>query len=171
MLSRASYSLDPLIKNFILEIAGRNGLRIVANIGDGATDERIEKHTKMKIAEIRAILNHLHSYGVVEYTREKNLENGWFTYTWKLNLDRVMQNFLTTKRKEYLRLRSEVEENASMSYACKRGCVRLGFEEAMEQRFSCPKCKKMLIQVDNQTQLQELEEKISAIERVIGRAT
>jgi len=70
------------LRHFISEVAGEQGVAIANSIGDGATDEKIEQKTNIRIAEVRSILNHLHSFGIVEYLREKNLFNGWFTYTW-----------------------------------------------------------------------------------------
>ena len=87
------------LQSFVEESIGENGLMVFKSVGDGATDELIENKTSLKLAEIRSLLNHLHSYGFVEYTREKNMQNGWFTYTWRLNSDRAMQNFLQIKKR------------------------------------------------------------------------
>jgi len=37
---------------FISETSGKNGVKIISTIGDGTTDEKIEKKTKLKMAEI-----------------------------------------------------------------------------------------------------------------------
>ena len=156
------------LNDFVEESIGEKGLQVLQSVGEGATDEVIEQSTSLKIAEIRSILNHLHSYGFVEYTREKNMQNGWFTYTWKVNADRAMQNFLMLKRKEYDRLRSAVssEEGASI-YSCRKGCTRLEFERAFENKFKCGACKCDLRFVDNRQELKKVELKISALESLL----
>src|SRR3989344_7241720 len=95
------------ITPFIKQVAGLKGMRIVKSIGDGATDDKIEDDTKLKIPEIRSLLNVLHNHGIVEYAREKNLQTGWFTYTWKVNADRAFKNFISRKKGEYVQIQQE----------------------------------------------------------------
>jgi len=161
---------DELLKclqPFVEEISGNKGLKIVECIGDGTTDERIEEQTSLKIAEIRSLLNHLHSYGVVEYTREKNLTSGWFTYTWKVNADRALQNFMAMKQREYteLKIQYSTAENACI-YGCRNKCVKLAFDIAMEHEFRCPSCKGMLKEINVSDEMAELDKKISALKSI-----
>ncbi|MGB9577182.1 MAG: hypothetical protein ACP5O3_03840 [Candidatus Micrarchaeia archaeon] len=156
-----------LLSPYIAEVAGVQGLKIIKSIGDGATDEVIEKNTGLKIAEIRSILNHLHSYGIVEYTREKNLTTGWFTYTWRVNANRALQNFIYTKQKEYssLKARLSSEEN-SLIFACKNNCKQYNFDEAVENKFKCQSCNGSLKELDRTTELAKLEQKIIALNKI-----
>lgn len=155
---------------FVQEIAGPQGMKIVECLGDGATDEVVEEKTDLKIAEVRSILNHLHSYGVVEYSREKNMSNGWFTYTWKANPERAMQNYLALKKREYDALkRQAVGEDGATVYKCRRGCHRLSFEDAMDTKFRCPKCNSNLVHSYGGADLSKIEREISSIERVLAR--
>ena len=96
------------ISDYVKNVAGMKGLKVVKSIGGGATDETIEDKTQFKMAEIRSLLNVLHNHGIVEYTREKNLQTGWFTYTWKVNADRAFKNFILVKKNEYVDLRKKI---------------------------------------------------------------
>ena len=155
------------LRQFISEVAGNEGIKIATCVGDGATDEKIEQKTSMKIAEVRSILNHLHSFGIVEYLREKNLSTGWFTYTWKLNSDRAIQNFLLKKKREHEGLRKKMAEEAGlMFYRCRKGCSRLPFDDAMDQRFRCPQCKSLMHFTSGRDELKKLEEKIRSLEKM-----
>ncbi|MFH1107459.1 MAG: hypothetical protein V1787_06220 [Candidatus Micrarchaeota archaeon] len=155
---------------FVEDSIGENGLLVFNSVGEGATDEIIGEKTSLKLAEIRSILNHLHSYGFVEYTREKNMQNGWFTYTWRLNGDRAMQNFLLIKRREYEKLKNELaSEEGCVFYRCRKGCNRLSFEYAFEQKFRCVDCKSDLKCVDNETELKRIEQQLGAVEKLLER--
>jgi transcription factor E len=157
------------LHEFVLESIGNKGLAILLSMGEGATDEIIEQKTKLKIAEIRSILNHLHSYGFVEYSREKNMQNGWFTYTWKVNVDRAMQNFLMIKKKEVERLREGVEASeGAMLYRCRKGCSKFHFDTAMENKFRCPTCSSDMKYLDTQDELKKAEIRINAIQKILS---
>ncbi len=153
---------------FVRELAGEDGLKIITCIGEnGITDDKIEQTTKMKIAEIRSVLNHLHSYGLVEYTREKNLQTGWFTYTWRLNTNRALQNFLSVKKREYTQLRQRLGQgDCGQIYQCQKNCNCLEFEKAIEHGFRCPGCKGKLNAVDQEEELKKLEKKINALSTI-----
>ena len=154
---------------FITELAGSKGLKIARQIGEGATDEHIEKKTKIKMSEIRATLNILHNCGIVEYTREKNMKTGWFTYTWKINPERAMRNFLAIKQKEYTGLHKQMSsEDGAMFYKCKKGCARLAFDVAMENKFKCPKCSSKLHFANNAEEIKGLEKKIKTLQQIVG---
>ncbi len=153
------------LNDFVREIAGEEGLQIISCIGPTEiTDETIEQSTKMKIAEIRSVLNHLHSYGLVEYKREKNMQTGWFTYTWKLNTNRALQNFITMKKKEYDTLKMKLAQGeGAQIYRCQKSCSGLEFEKAMEHSFKCPACNCRLNIVDQEEELKKLEGKINTL--------
>lgn len=156
------------LRDYVEETAGRKGWRVLSSIGDSATDEAIEDKTRLKMAEVRALLNQLHTHGLVEYTREKNLSSGWFTYTWKFNLDRAMQNFFTAKRNELQKLRNRLSaEEGVLLYGCRKGCMRLPFDSAAENNFRCPKCSSKLKFFDNKAELKKIEQRISVLEKIL----
>ncbi len=158
------------INRFAREIAGEEGLKIITCIDcNGTTDDQIEKTTSMKIAEIRSVLNHLHSYGLVEYAREKNLQTGWFTYTWKLNMDRALQNFISMTKREYERLHTKLAVgDGAQVYECGKGCSgeKIDFDKALEVTFKCPGCNTKLAVANYDVELKRLEEKIKLLTEI-----
>lgn len=159
---------------FVQEISGPQGLKIVKTIGEGATDERIEKSTKLKLSVIRSVLNVLHDHGIVEYTREKNMTTGWFTYTWKVNMNRAMSNFLTHKKREYETIRDKLSANGeqTMIYKCPKGCSSaLFFDDAQRTDFSCPTCSARLRFSDGSRHLKEMETKLATIQTILSNQT
>ncbi len=138
--------------------------------GEGATDEKIERETKIKMAEIRSLLNVLHKYGLVEYQREKNLNSGWFTYTWRCDAGRAFQNFIAAKQREYEELaRKTSEAEKTMYYKCRRGCILLPFDVAMEKQFRCPKCESKMNFYDNRRELKKIDARIKTIKKILEK--
>lgn len=177
--SKAPSALTPVDSKFqeqktkqllvlVREIAGENGAKIMQSIGaEAVTDDKIEKGSGLKIAEIRSVLNHLHSYGLVEYSKEKNMQTGWFTYTWRVNSNRALTNFLSMKQNEYSQLKSKLQaQDGAQIYACGSGCVKMQFDQAFETQFKCPECAKKLNFVDYQEELKALETKIQTLNQL-----
>jgi len=156
------------ISPFIKGVAGLKGLKVVTSIGDGATDEEIEGKTKFKMAEIRSLLNQLHEHGIVEYNREKNLQTGWFTYTWRVNADRAFKNFIVMKKREHAQLRDRIssQEN-TVFYSCSKDCRRLAFDMALETRFKCPKCNNKMNAVDTKREVEAVRRQLETTETVL----
>jgi len=152
------------ISDYVKNVAGMKGLKVVKSIGGGATDETIEDKTQFKMAEIRSLLNVLHNHGIVEYTREKNLQTGWFTYTWKVNADRAFKNFILVKKNEYVDLRKKIssEEN-TVFYQCRKACHRMPFDNAIETKFVCPKCDGKMNALDNAGQVGEYRKRLDGL--------
>ncbi len=160
-----------LFEGFVKEVAGQPGLKVVKNIcNEGATDEIIEKASGLKLSAIRSLLNQLNYHGIVEYTREKNMQSGWFTYTWKVNKSRALQNILAKKKNEYaqMRLQLNCQGDNTASYDCPKGCASYFFDKAMDNSFACIKCKSKLKFAEGDSAMQELEHHITAIESLIN---
>ena len=163
--ARTPATLNDYLLVFVNEVAGVSGLKIVTGIGDGATDESIESSTKLKIAEVRSILNHLHSYGIVEYVREKNLSSGWFTYTWRVNINRAMQNFLVKKKRDYETTKARLRQGSA--YKCTSECSIFSFDDAVDYKFKCPQCKNTVSEINPSEILKRIGESITGIEKII----
>ena len=159
-----------LFNEYVKNVGGRKGRGIVDAIGDGATDEHIEKRTNYKMTEIRSLLNRLQDAGVVEYSRVKNMQSGWFTYTWRVNRTRATANYMTQLRRKYEELLRKRETlDGAQIYKCPRGCAKISFEEALEGAFRCPKCEGKMRFVDSSSERRELEKQIGAIDTILKK--
>lgn len=158
------------LHSFVREVAGRKGVKVVRAIGDGATDEKIEGETGIKMSEVRHLLNQLHKHGIVDYTREKNMTTGWFTYTWSFNLDRTMKNFLAARREKRARLLGELSnETATQFYSCRKKCSRVSFDDATGFGFRCPKCNNKMNFVDNKEIIEGIRAELGTLDQILGR--
>ncbi|MFH1056899.1 MAG: hypothetical protein V1717_03840 [Candidatus Micrarchaeota archaeon] len=156
------------ISPFIKSVAGIKGWKIVESIGEGTTDDKIEVKTKFKMAEIRSLLNVLHNHGIVEYGREKNLQTGWFTYTWRVNSDRALKNFVALKKREYsgLKQRLSSEEN-TVFYTCRKACRKHSFDIALKNEFRCPSCSGKLNTADNAGEIRDCRTRIAEVQNLL----
>ena len=125
-------------RHIIIEAAGEHALEIVRRFTNNSSDEDISKKLKIKISDVRAALNKLHSLGIVEYSRQKNSETGWFHYFWYLNVD---------KMNNWVNARIEQESHANdykegEHYFCPRcgGASIFEFASATDLGFRCPAC-------------------------------
>jgi transcription factor E len=125
-------------RHLIIEAAGEHALEIVRRFSNNSSDEDISKKLKIKISDVRAALNKLHSLGIVEYSRQKNSETGWFHYFWYLNVD---------KMNNWVNARIEKESHANdfkegEHYFCPRcgGVAIYEFASATDMGFRCPTC-------------------------------
>jgi transcription factor E len=163
---------DHVFEGFVKDVAGAPGLKVVKGLGkEGGTDEKIELASGLKLAVVRSLLNQLNYHGIVEYTREKNMQSGWFTYTWRVNKSRAMQNFLVKKKVEYEALRKQInaQGEGAVIYNCPKGCGRVAFDKAMDTQFACGSCSTKLKFVEGSKELRELETRISALETILGK--
>ncbi|HID47687.1 MAG TPA: transcription factor E [Methanothermococcus okinawensis] len=160
---------NPLAQQIILDILEDNieGLDVLSTLMElgEATDDEIARQLNMKLNTVRKILYKLYDARLVDYTREKEEDINWYTYTWKPTLDKLP--WIVKKRGQELlkKLREQlaVEEN-SMFFYCPRCEIKYIFEEAMDCGFRCPHCGGALKEYDNSRDIELLKNQIKFIE-------
>ncbi len=139
---------EPYARQLLIDLAGENALEIVRNFYGNLSDEDLAKKLKLKISDVRATLNKLHSEGLVNYIRDKDNETGWYSYSWALNRERI-KNWVELKVKEKIDL---VSGNLGEHYFCS-SCGPssiVKFEIATDTSFRCQKCNKNLDFLDEE---------------------
>lgn len=123
-------------RHIIIEAAGEHALEIVRRFTNNSCDDDISKKLKIKISDVRAALNKLHSLGLVEYSRQKNSETGWFHYFWYLNVEK-MNNWVNARIEEESHANDFKEGE---HYFCPRcgGASIYEFASATDLGFRCP---------------------------------
>lgn len=156
------------IRDLLIEEIGEESLEIIANFKNGATDEYLAEKTGLKVTVVRAVLNKLNFHGIVSYDRKRDVEAGWYTYTWKLDPKRIVSFAISKLLERKRRLEREIEElSQGQWYVCENECVRMGFNEAMNNKFSCPVCGTLLMPEDPSERIEKLRGEIEEIEREI----
>ena len=165
-------------QKLVTRIAGEDAMKVIriyekkkANV----TDEELAKKMRLKVTEVRTILNRLHYRGVALYQKSKNSKTGWYSYTWVVKSRRIAEILLEELGETLEKLEStqQIQSNYGL-FSCKGLCETIPFEVAAEYRFKCPECGKSMNAVDTkkalkktEQTLQELRSEIEAIQKSI----
>ncbi|MFP3950418.1 MAG: hypothetical protein ACLFUZ_05010, partial [Candidatus Micrarchaeia archaeon] len=133
---------DAYARHVIIEAGGEHALEIVRGFSNNTSDEEISKKLKIKISDVRATLNKLHSLGIVEYSRYKDSETGWFSYFWCLNTGR-MKTWVNEKVEEELRNFDFSDGEYYFCPSCGGSSIH-DFVSASDYGFRCPACSSTL---------------------------
>jgi len=133
------------VRNLIMEIAGEKALAVAVALEEPLSDEDLASTCKIKVSEVRAVLNKLHSYGLTSYERTRDKESGWYSYIWRLSFGDI--NKILERKKEVAAVMGGEESfDFYTCSACKKGeGVMIPFEVAFENKFKCLDCSAPLI--------------------------
>jgi len=160
---------NPLVQQILLDILednieGFDVLSTLIEVGE-STDDEISRRLNLKLNTVRKILYKLYDARLVDYTKEKEEDINWYTYTWRPTLDKLP--WVVKKRaQEMLKKLKEqliLEEN-HMFFYCPRCEIKYIFEEAMDCGFRCPHCGETLKEYDNSRDIELLKEQIRFLE-------
>jgi len=128
---------DKMLNEFLINVAGGQTMKIVNAINEPKSDEQLAENCKIKISDVRSVLNKLHYYGIVNYERKRDNETGWYSYVWKLNRDKMTELVDKEERKklEILSL-----EKTSQIFKCSNCETTVPFEAAYDMLFRCSGC-------------------------------
>jgi len=157
-----------MTKTFIISVGGKDAIPLIKACQlkkRKVTDEEIAKKTKLKITEVRAILNRLHYRGIACYDKKKNNQTGWYSYTWEIKQKRIAELIIEEQSEEIKKLEKKLEfEKDYVFFACKDLCENTPFEVAAEYQFRCPKCGKSVEVVNNKKRIKNIRKQLSVIE-------
>lgn len=139
----------------------------------GIVDEAIARRLKMDVREVRKILHKLNSLGILYYelTRDKKTDHRIFK--WYVQEEQATGFIISNMQKIKGRLveKLQAEENSQFYWCGTLGHPRLLFDQAMEQLFRCPVCKKPMEPHENRELLEALKWKIEEIEKALSEMT
>ena len=149
-----------LIKDVVSEIAGNDGIRATnfMDLDGGVAEEDLAKMMDQEIKSTRNTLYKLQKHNLVEFRRKRNDANGWYTYYWTFNKERVRElaNKLIEARLERLNYQLNVEQNTQF-FKCKNTCMRIDFERVVSFDYKCPECGNVLMHEDNKKRIKEIK--------------
>lgn len=155
------------VRDFINNVGGKRAdelIDICIKKNEPVNDEEISEKLKMKVTQIRTILNSLHYRGVTHYTKTKNKDSGWYSYKWTVNEQRIAELILEKNLEELEKLDTKINyEQNYMYFECTKQCGKLQFEIAAEYEFKCPNCGETMNSIDNQIEINENKKKIEVL--------
>lgn len=135
------------IKDFFVSKFGENSLRIIKLATCTMTDDTLANKCKLKVSEIRTLLNKLHELGLASYMRIKDKEIGWYSYIWEINLKNAAAVVEREMLNEIKKLETQLDSATTVfSYYCPK-CSRenvVDFDLAASLGFRCPNCDRPL---------------------------
>ena len=143
--------------------------------GRRVTDEELAKKMKMKVTEIRTVLNRLHYRGIASYKKTKNKRNGWYNYTWEIKKKRIVDLILEEQQETIEKLEAKQDFGRNYTFfSCKKNCGVVPFEIAAEYQFRCPDCGETMDSFDYtkrlqniNTEIDELHKEVSELKKVV----
>lgn len=124
------------IRQTFINVAGENAIMIIREFRGQMSDDELAMKTKIKVSEVRAVLNKLHSFGLVEYVRHRDKDSGWYSYVWKINSEKAHTLISSL----------DVGESATSlpgeHYHCQccSATDLFHFDKAYDLSFKCPSC-------------------------------
>lgn len=154
------------VQEYFMSNFGESSVRIVKAANSEMTDDAIATKCKLKVSEIRSVLNKLHNIRLATYVRTKDKDTGWYSYIWKVHLSEIPQIIEKSMQGEREALEQQLETSTTVfSFYCPK-CSKenkIEFDTATDLRFRCPSCRKQLKEV--KTNRQTLMEMIHSIKR------
>ncbi len=163
---------DPVIKGYLINLVGEEGLKVVQNMPEGeVTDEKIAQVTGVLLNIVRRTLFILYENRLASYRRERDTDSGWLTYLWKLDLGNVNRQLELEAKKLLKNLKTKLEfEEDKVFYICEKQDGRFLFETAAELEFKCPICGGELLFQENESVIQSLKERIIKLEEMTSNS-
>ncbi len=155
------------IEEILALIIGEEGLPLVRELQGKENISEFDLATKIKkdIKVVRKMLYLLYNQNLVEFTRKKDKQKGWYIYYWTLLPESIRFNYFKMKRDLLEKLKALVEqEEKELFFTCPNKCVRLDFDQAMDFEFHCPECGELIVQDDSKARVIELKERIVLVE-------
>jgi len=158
---------NKFVQDYLSMRLGENSVRIIKAANTEMTDEALATKCKLKVSEIRSLLNKLHNLRLADYTRTKDKDTGWYSYIWKVNLDGIYAVLEGAMHDEMKSLETKLDESTTIfSFYCPK-CSKenkIDFNTATQIEFKCPNCRRQLKADKGQTQtitdkLEDLREK------------
>ncbi|MEM3543785.1 MAG: hypothetical protein QXF07_02070 [Candidatus Micrarchaeia archaeon] len=140
---------NPLVTDYLKTNFGENSIKVISAAMEEMTDDAIAARCKLKVAEVRAILNKLYNYKMAEYKRIKDRDTGWFSYIWKIDVSNILNIIKEQTINRIEELDKTVEKmNTEFVYYCPQ-CSKtnlISFDLAADLMFRCPNCENKLLE-------------------------
>ena len=154
------------IDNLVAEVAGRDAVSVaefIINTGENVSEFLIAEKLDTPINHIRNILYRLQENNLVTFMRKKDKQKGWYIYYWTFNKIQAKLLIKRLKTERIVTLKKRLEKEAEDFFTCRKKCLRITFNNAMENGFKCSECNAVLKQVSNKKQVKEIKKELELL--------
>jgi len=138
--ARAALLTSADARQKLISMGGENTINIIREFEKDMSDEDLSRKTGIKASEVRVVLNRLHNYGIFSYTRIRDRDSGWYSYIWKLSMEKLREQFGIVEGGVVGEETSiEDGENKYRCTACSPEKL-VDFENAVDVKFKCGRC-------------------------------
>lgn len=163
---------DPDIKELVKGIVGDDGMHIVSHLFnvEKADEFEIAKKLKEDVNFVRSIMYKMYTNNLVNYTRRRDAEKGWYIYTWEFAPKKLFNSLINSKQRELDGLFQRIEEEKSKEqiFHCPSCSINLNFEKCLELNFTCFACGGIMVPLDNNIIISGLNDNIKCLSENIG---
>ena len=132
----------------------------------------IAEHLRLSINYVRNLLYGLHAFNLVNSTRKKDRQKGWYIYYWTFKPDQIRFLYKKMKLEELDKLKDVVKaEKTQQFFVCANECARMDFEQAINFEYRCPECGELTVQEGHDVRIKESAEKIVILEKELKTLT
>jgi len=171
MANKTKLTKYPVINEFLEQVGGEKAAELVKfyeKKENPIKDEEAAVKMKVKVTDVRTILNRLNYRGIANYQKTRNKKTGWYSYTWTIDKKRVL-DLIMKKQKEEIEKTEQTSETEEMSsfFACKKGCHEAPFEVAAEYQFRCPDCGSELELMDSKKRIKQAKKRLEVMKKEV----
>ncbi len=133
------------VRKELINCAGENAIDILKLLGKETEDEKIANVLKLKVSDVRSVLNRLNEIGIAFYDRTKNEDTGWYYYNWSVDMNKFRGWVNSTLRNQDARIKYAylIEDEHYYCPQCGIG-TSFAFHDAADLVFKCPSCTNTL---------------------------
>jgi transcription initiation factor TFIIE subunit alpha len=150
MMPKRTEGIGPFLANDavrkeLISCAGENAIDILKLLGKETEDEKIAGLLRLKVSDVRSVLNRLNEIGIAFYDRTKNEDTGWYYYNWSVDMKKFRDWVNNTLRNQDARIKYAylIEEEHYYCPQCGIG-TSFAFNDAADLVFKCPSCSNTL---------------------------
>ena len=158
------------LEQLALQVGGEVAVLIVRHLkenGENISEFLIAEDLDIGINIIRKTLYQLQENNLVTSMRKKDKKKGWYIYYWTFNDIQAETLVKRMKQERIKNLKNRLEkESLTTYYSCKKTCLRMPFERALENNYTCPECGKVMEIVDNSRKIKAIQEELAILETI-----
>ena len=157
------------IYSLFRKIVGLEGIKLVEILLEKRiVDEfKLAELMEKEVNDVRSLLYKLYMHKLVSFSRKRDRKRGWWIYSWWVDLPRVFYLVKKEKLRRLELIEERIKKNGSVEiFECPRCELKMLYEKALENMFTCPNCGVPLKAVNLEILRDRLKREIAKIEEL-----